>query len=337
LGSATELDSATTGGSSGSEYFYTSQFGDSEPDSRLLSIPITGPILTDGSLGGEGFSLFSTPIAAYGYQIKEQLYRAAEDEDIKGVVLEIDSPGGTIAGSKAVSDGVAYYKEQTGNPVVAYISGAGVSGSYWAAISADEVYADYGTIVGSIGVIFGPFKYYDKVLEEGSILGSVLTQNGIETRYFTGGQFKDAGNPYRQLSEAEAEVFQENVSNEYDQFVAYVVEQRELSEQYVREDVRALLYGTAQAIELGLIDEVATREQSYAKLAEAAGLGEDYEIVREDSMLGFWETLFGVFSPSKESTAAELSEQIELLQNSCALCDQPLYFHGNPQFAFSGE
>ena len=112
---------------------YPAVYGDGA--NQLLSIKVNGVIMGDsadnemplGDVGGN----------AYGYDIKAKLYAAAADDNIKGVILDINSPGGTIYGSRAIADGVKYYKDTTKKPVYAFISGIGASGAYWAAASAD--------------------------------------------------------------------------------------------------------------------------------------------------------------------------------------------------------
>lgn len=319
---ASGIETTTNG-----ELKYDNVYGESKPGRRLLSITISGPILTNVETEGSGFGLFGEPLATYGYQVKDKLYKAAEDESIKGIILEINSPGGTITGSKAIADGISYYREKTKNPVIAHISGIGASGAYWVAASADYIMVDAGSITGSIGVIYGPFKYYDNVVEEGSILGNVVTQNGIETRYFTGGEHKDFGNPYRRLTAEEIKVIQESIDNEYSEFVKFVASRRNVTEATVRNNIKALTYDNKQAITLKLADKQASREEAYTELAKRAELGGDYEVVRIDSATGFFEALLGADSKSGKPSVSSNSSTVQ----SCVLCDRPLYFHGNPE------
>jgi protease-4 len=329
------LDAESVTTSSDGQFSYNHVYGDETSDNRYLSVVIAGPIYTNSDTDGIGFSLLGSTALTYGYDVKETLYRAAEDDSIDGIILEINSPGGTITGSQAISDGVDYYREQTGNPVIAHCSGLCASGSYWAAISADHIILDAGSLTGSIGVLYGPFQYYDTVLEEGSFLGSVLTQNGIETDFFVGGEYKDNGSPYRRLTEEEIELVQANVDEEYNKFVSYVAERRELSETEIREDVKALVYSNDIAIELGLADETGNREYAYDDLAERDEVDlDDYQIIREAQILGFWDEVFATANGNDDELLAELKSQQELNnQVSCQLCDVPVYFHGNPRTA----
>ena len=86
--------------------------------------------------------------------MEDNIWQAAKEDSIKGVVLMVNSPGGTIFGSNAILDGVKEYKNETGKPVIAFVTGMAASGGYWASLGADEIIADSGSTIGSIGVIF---------------------------------------------------------------------------------------------------------------------------------------------------------------------------------------
>lgn len=288
---------------------YEYKSGEVWSSNKFLSIDISGVIYNDKTNGG----LFAGG-GVGGYEIKEQLMAAAKDNSIAGVILEIDSPGGTVVGSKAISDGVKYYRDQTKKPIIAHVRGQAASGGYWVAAAADYIIADTGSITGSIGVIFGPFKYYDKVIEEGSLLGgSVVTQNGIETTYITAGGSKDVGSSYRRMSADEVAVLQQAINSEYDIFVNHVAERRKLDANKVRSQIKALFYSNAQSKELGLIDIVGSREDAYAELAKRAGVL-DYKIVQLEQPASFLSQFLGAQKVEQTTT--------------CGLCDRPLFIYG---------
>lgn len=274
------------------EYHY----GEFDSKNKILSLPITGIILGDKSELGEFSSFLESPALTFGYTIKRQLEEAAENSSIKGVILEINSPGGTIYGSQAIADGVKLYKEKTGNPVTTYVSGMAASGGYWAAAATDHIIADYGTGIGSIGVISGPFKYYDGVIAEeaGLLSGGVVTENGIQSFYITAGESKDLGNPFRKMTDTELGSLQTMVNNEYGVFVTHVAENRDFSPEYVRGELKALLYDSIAAKSNKLIDDIGSREASYAYTAQKAELKKDqYQIVRPKPSVGLIDQLFG--------------------------------------------
>jgi protease IV len=275
----------------GESYVYKTVYGDEESDNLLLSIKVDGIILNEEPEVSDIFG--SSGDVVYGYKIKEQLIRASRNKKIKGVVMEVSSPGGTVTGSKAIADGIEYYKEETDNPVITYGQGLVASGAYWVSVVTDEIIVDYGSSIGSIGVIFGPFSYYDNVIamDGGIFQGGVVTQDGIEQYYITAGKYKDSGNPYRKLTEEEINTYQTDVNNNYDDFVKVISDNRGVSTEHVKKDIKALIYGNEQALGLELIDSTGTKQDSYKSLAETTELGSDYRVVREQSDLGFLNSL----------------------------------------------
>lgn len=295
---------------------------------QLLSIKVEGVIA--GQSESEGF-LGSLAGLSSGYEVKDQLIAAAEDSTIKGVVLEINSPGGTIYGAHAIADGVEYYRTQTKKPVYAFISGMGASGAYWAAASTDKILADYGTDTGSIGVIMGPFEYYNKVIAtDGGLLGGgVITQNGVEQTYITAGRSKDIGNPYRRLTNDEIASLQRQVNNEYDNFVAYVSARRSITADTIKTQIGAMSYDNKTAQSLKLIDATADRDEAYDQLAEAAGVSQDYTIVRTDDATGFFATLMSAIKHGRWPHVQAAPTQADITAKTCALTKSMLAYHGN--------
>ncbi len=293
---------------------------------QLLSIKVTGVIYGDSDdqaspLGGLGFT------DTYGYEVKKKLYDAAKDDNIQGVVLEISSPGGTIYGSRAIADGVKHYRDKTKQPVYAFVSGVAASGGYWAATSADKIMADYGSDVGSIGVIMGPFKYYDKVISESGGLfdGGVVTQNGIETVNLSAGKFKDLGSPYRRLTKEETDILQRQINNDYDEFVSYVAERRKIDAGTIKGVIGAMGYDNKTAQAYKLIDQTASREATYEALADKAGIKDDYQVVREESPGGFISSLLAAVTgkPARQAQAATPAK------TSCSLISTRLAYSGD--------
>ncbi len=265
--------------------------GDDGNANLLLAIPVTGIILGEN----EGSSLLSgLSNATYGYEVKADLEAAAERNDIKGVVLEMDTPGGTIFGAKAIADGVKAYQERTGRPVLAYVRALSASGGMYAMAGADRIVADHGTLIGSIGVIFGPLSRYKNVvgLDGGLLGGGVDTTGGITEEYITAGRSKDLGNPYRDLTDEERKVLQQGVDNSYDAFVGHVADGRSIDAQTIRSQLGALIFDEETAVRNGLVDAVGNRDEAYAATAELAKLKPgNWQVARVDRRGG---GLFGL-------------------------------------------
>lgn len=298
------------------EYEYSFIRGDEFSENKILQVSVNGVILTEATSVAGPFDFLSEGIT-YGYDVKETLRRAAEDESIKGIFLTINSPGGTIPGSQAISDGIAMYKERTGKPVYSHIRDVGASGGYWAAVATDKIFVDTGSLVGSIGVLMGPFTYYNNPVEEGSFLGSVTTEGGIEHTYITGGEYKDTGSPYRRMTPEEREHWQSSIDGEYTVFVNHVSRTRNLTQEFIRETVKALPYNGTQARDLKLIDQISNEDTALAELAEKAGIGDDYQLLHEKSKGDFFSEVFRVLAPEQKPSTGKV----------CALCNTPLFLY----------
>lgn len=300
-------------------------YGDKTSRNQFLSIPISGVILGDKN-ELDPSSLFSGLNLTYGYEVKDELYQAAKDNEVKGVILEINSPGGTIYGAQAISDGVEYFKSKTHKPVVAYVAGMAASGGYWASLGADQIIADYGTTIGSIGVIAGPFNYYDgvKSIDGGLLSGGVVTEKGIETFYISAGKSKDLGNPFRKMTAEEMQNLQTMVNHEYQAFVKLVAQKRSLDENQVKEKIGALIYDPVMALDLKLIDQIGSRETAYEALAKKAKVSTDnFQIVRHKKSLGLMAQLMQskFLRPQTQAQVCSLNQQILAFQGDIlSLC-----------------
>lgn len=264
-------------------------YGEASAQKALLSIPVTGVILGE-ELEDPGF-LGSLPGVVYGYEIRRKLLDAAEDDAIAGVVLELETPGGTIFGARAIADGIREYRERTGKPVVAFVAGLSASGGMYAMAPADLILADYGSLLGSIGVTMGAFEYWGTVLatEGGLFGGGVTTRDGITYQPLTAGRSKDVGAPYRPLTEEEKRLLLQSLEDEYAAFVTHVSEARNIPEAKIRDEIGAMVYGNAQAQALGLIDGTASRQEAYERAAALAGLPQGgFKVVRPSGGGGFW-------------------------------------------------
>ncbi len=300
---------------------YEYQTGKQTSENKLLFLPIHGVIMTEKSTD-QLSDLFDTQVT-YGYSIKEVLRKAAKDEKIKGVFLHIDSPGGTVGGAKAIADGIRDYRNDTGKPVYAYISGTAASGGYWAAVAADRIIADTGSSVGSIGVIFGPFKYYDTVTSEtgGLFSGGVVTEKGIQTTYITAGRSKDIGNPSRQLTKQELASLQESVDDVYQMFVGEVAKGRSLSADEITGNIGAMIYSEQQAISRKMIDGVGSKQSVELELVAKAGIsGDDYQFVHPAQSSGIVSSLLGAYQSWVPHKAA---------LSGCPLSRVVLAYHGD--------
>lgn len=272
--------------------------GNEKSTNKVLSININGVILASKQENSDLLSFVADQIT-YGYEIKNILKDAAKDNEIKAILLEINSPGGTVTGAQAIFDGINDYKRTTNKPVYAHVQGLSASGAVWATSGSDKIYADTGSFIGSIGVISGPYKYYDKVVSEQASLFTpgIITQNGIETFNLSSGQYKDFGNPYRKMSEEETRIMQQALNNTYDDFVNLISTQRKIPQDKIKNTLKALIYDNKQAKEYNLIDDTANRELAISNLLKSIKVeNDDYQIINMKPKLGKLESLLSLYN-----------------------------------------
>ena len=276
-------------------------WGDPTDEAVLISVPVTGVILggpSDGATFGG---------STYGYEVADTI-DALEADDADGLILELNTPGGTIYGSRAIADAVARYQERTGNQVLAHVQGLSASGGVYAMAGADRIVADHGSLVGSIGVVMGPFeRFRDVVAIPGSLFEpGVTTEGGITQEYLTRGRGKDLGNPYRDLTEEERAVLGGTLDREYAEFVAWVSEARGIPAQTVVDDLGAFLFDGGAAVERGLIDDVMGRTEAYRYAAELNDVDPSATRVERVSGPGLLESLFSARSGAEAPGAVTL-------------------------------
>ncbi|MAG77762.1 signal peptide peptidase SppA [archaeon] len=218
---------------------------------KIAVIPIKGMITLEG-----GSSLLTTTTS--GTEIVAKIKDAQDDNQIKAIVLEINSGGGTVLGSKIVADAI----KETEKPVIAVISEYGASGAYWIASQADLIYADDLSFVGSISVLGSHLEF-----------SGLLEDYNVTYRRLVTGEYKDIGSPYKEMSIQEEFLIQERLQGIHDYFVQEVATGRNLTIEQTNELADGLFYLGYEAKELKLIDELGDREDAIEKAKQLAGIG----------------------------------------------------------------
>lgn len=326
VGTIAAMGSQTTGSTA-----LETVWGDEGASGTLRAIDVAGVIMAEpsdgGGLGG----------GVYGYEIAEQIDELTKD-DSSGLLLLVNTPGGSIPGSKAMADAVTRYKERTGQPVLVHVSSMSASGGVYATATADEIIADHGALVGSIGIISGPFQRFENVTAIGStILTSGIEAESITEEYLSLGDGKDFGNPFRDMTEAERAQWMEMLSFEYDQFVDIVAEHRGIEESVIRDEMGAGVFANDKAQEYGLIDGVMGREEFFRHAAETAGL--DPEDTRVDAVSypsGFLDGLLGIERLYGSSPVAEQGAGVTPSLSSAICGPTSVLAHHGPLTAACG-
>lgn len=201
-------------------------------------------------------------------KVLEQIEKARISENIKGVLLVVNSPGGAVAPSVEIAYAIKELSEE--KPVVAYASGVMASGSYYASIWANTIIANPGAMVGSIGVIF-----------QGMNAEELMEKIGIKTQIAKAGKYKESGTASREWNKDEKAEINKVIGDTYDMFISDVASARKLKKADHTKFADAHIFTSKQAKEVGLIDEVNTlsaakyRIQKLAKVKNPSWKKED--------------------------------------------------------------
>jgi len=209
-------------------------------------------------------------------QAVRQLAKHRDDPTIKAIILRVDSPGGGVASSQEVYEEVKRLRAG-GKLVVASLGSVAASGGYYIACVADRIFANAGTLTGSIGVIVQLAN-----AEE------LLRKIGVESTAITSGPFKDSGNPTRPLRPEERLVFQALIDDVYQQFVEAVSQGRQMPLEEARRLADGRIYTGRQAKELRLIDELGTFQDAITYTATTIGISGKPTLVREEKERFWW-------------------------------------------------
>lgn len=307
-------------------------WGSPSASKHLRSIEVNGAIMgteSDGSalMGG-----------TYGYEVAEMIDDVGTG-DAEGLLLELNTPGGTIYGARAIADAVERYKTRTGKKVTAYVRGMSASGGMYAMAGADQIIADHGTLVGSIGVIMGPIARYRDVtaLQSSLISQGVVTRGGITEQYLTQGKGKDFGNPFRDMTTEERTIFTRGLVNEYNAFVNHVAKHRGIPAATIKNSIGAHVYDPKTAISNKLIDKQLGQEEAYRAAATLSGIDAktSFNVQREQTP-GFLDSLLGASSrvrgqaPPAESVGGKAPVATSVL---CTGRTVALVYAGDPRSA----
>jgi len=225
------------------------------------------------ALRGEDFGLGRSHVARLTVagvitedrKLAETVTRLADNDSVKGLIVAINSPGGSVAGGESLHDAIAKVAEK--KPVVAVMGGTAASAGYMVAVPAARIYAREGTLTGSIGVL----------LETGEISGLLKTL-GISTEAITSGPLKDQPSLTRPLSEEGRQVLKGVVMDMYDQFVGMVASGRHMEAAKVRELADGRVYTGRQALKLGLVDAIGGEHDAREWLAQEKGVSADLPV-----------------------------------------------------------
>ena len=234
---------------------------------KIAVIPLKGPISMEN---GDG-DFFSRGAIGSGSVINF-IEAAASDNEIKGIILNINSPGGTVVASKEIVDAI----KKVDKPVVALIREVGASGAYWIASASDYIVADPLSVTGSIGVLGSYLEFSD-----------LFSRYGVKYQDIKTGDYKDLGNPYKDLTPTDKNILVGKLQIIHNYFADDVSKNRGRD---LKKYANGLFYIGTEAKEIGLVDELGGKEAAINAIKRLSDI-EDYELVLYQKDLTFFDLL----------------------------------------------
>ncbi len=229
-----------------------------------------------GSHDEESFAGFGSKIGVVNLdgvifspkQIVPQLKKFADDDSIKAIIIHVNSPGGGVAASEEIYREVKRIRDEKKKRIVASIETVGASGAYYVASATNKIYADKGSIVGSIGVIAEWVNY-----------GELLRWAKLNAITMKAGEFKDTGSPTREMTPAERQYMQGLIDNMHTQFIQAVADGRHVKESDIRAIANGKVWTGEQANDMKLVDQITDFEGAVKDTALAVNISGEPTLV----------------------------------------------------------
>lgn len=245
-------------------------------EKKVVKLKVEGAILDDGTSG-----LFSSE----GYNHKtfmQQLAKIRKDDAVKGVLLEINSPGGAVYETAEITRKLKILQKEKKIPIYTSMESQAASGGYYIAANSDRIFASEDTMTGSIGVIMSSVNY-----------SGLMEKLGITDATIKSGALKDIGSASRPQTKEEKEVLQAFVDSMYGRFVAVVADGRKMEESQVRKLADGRIYDGAQAVKNGLVDEIGYPDQALKALQKNYDLKDAKVVSYTSGTTSFIDTWLG--------------------------------------------
>jgi protease-4 len=241
--------------------------------------------------------------ATYNHRaFMDKLKMAEENDDIKGIILRVNSPGGGVVESAEIHEKILDIKKVK-KPVYVSMGSMAASGGYYISAPADKIYASPETMTGSLGVIMHGYNYE-----------KLAKKYGVEFETIKSGPHKDIMSPTREMTGEEREILQNMINNSYDQFVKVIADGRGMTEKEVREIADGRIYDGRQAKENHLIDDFGHLDDVIAAMKTDIG-EKDAQVIRYTDEAGFG-SLFSMGAQKMLGNDVETAVLTKILSSS---------------------
>lgn len=238
--------------------------------SKIAVLSIDGVIQDTG----DAQSFFESPLYSHR-AFMEQLDYVKESDDVKAIILRVNSPGGGVVESAEIHDKIKEIQKETKKPVYISMGSMAASGGYYVSAPADKIFASPETLTGSLGVIMQGMNY-----------AGLAEKYGVEFNTIKSGQYKDIMSPTRPMTDEERKILQSMIDNSYEGFVKVISEGRGLSVEQVKKIADGRIYDGRQAKQLKLIDDFGYLEDVIESVRKDEKLG-NAQVVKYSENIGF--------------------------------------------------
>ncbi|MGM9902609.1 MAG: signal peptide peptidase SppA [Enterococcus sp.] len=280
---------------------------------RIAKLTVDGTITSGGSSG-----LF----ASEGYDHEnflKQIKAIEADETVKGIFLEVNSPGGGVYESAEIANLLNEVRTKNNLPMYVGMKNTAASGGYYISAQADKIFASEETVTGSIGVIMSGLNY-----------SGLLEKLGVEDTTVKSGALKDMGSGTRPETKEDQAVLQAYIDNAYQRFVKVVSDGRNKSEVEVKKVADGRIYDGMQAKEVGLVDEIGYPDDALVAMRADLDLRDAELIEYSKQSTGFASTWLGSKLADLQGLQESETSQILTLLESLGTVDSPkaMYYYG---------
>ena len=271
--------------------------GDQKSENSIVIFNLSGPIINDKMQ----FSNLSNIETITPNKIRKKL------EIVKKIkpqilILSIDSPGGTVSASNEIYKILINFKANNNTKVYFHTDEILASGAYWISMAGDNIYASYGSLIGSIGVRGPDWFFYDEPtsISSGLFGNTIETKNAIKVFSQNAGSSKDLLNPFREPTKNELKHLKSLIDTFYKDFIRLVSKNRSIESEILKNQIGALIYNSKQAKNSFLIDEVISLDDLIKKIIKQNKF-EKYKLLENiEKKQSLLEKIFIDFNKNKE-------------------------------------
>lgn len=223
-----------------------------------------------------------------------QLKKYQKNKSVKAIVVRVESPGGGIAPSQEIYEAIKSIKK-SGKPVVISMGSMAASGGYYISLGANKIFANPGTLTGSIGVII-----------EYPNFSQLMDKVGVNMTTVKSGKMKDAGSPYRKSNEVDQKYFQQLIDNGYEQFIEAVISERKIDRNELVKLADGRVFTGRQAYDYKLVDSLGTYDDAINYAAKLGNIEGEPKILKEKKKQSLMEIMLSKVFDKPLGTASDL-------------------------------